>query len=65
MELAASRYDKGIRAVGFLNTQRHVCLKLLEQPLTQLAGGYPFTFTSSKRAVVDKEGHLQRWLIDF
>ena len=57
MQLAASRYFKGIGIFGFFHAQADVGIQLAEQPVAQVAGRDVFAFLSGQRGIVYDKIH--------
>ena len=64
VHLAAARDLEAVRGLAVLDAERHVLEELAVEPLAYLPRRDVFAFFPGKRAVVDREGHLDRRLGD-
>ena len=64
MHLTAPRHAELIGRLAVRDTQGHVLEQFAVQSVAQLAGRDKLAFLARQRAVIDREGHLQRRLAD-
>jgi hypothetical protein len=64
MQFSTAGDQEPIRAIGLLDPQRDVGLKLFEETLAQVTRREELAFSACKGAGVHPEGHLDGWLID-
>ena len=64
VHFAAAHDAEGIGGRGILDPQGHVLEQLAVQAVADLAGGDVLALLARKRAVVDREGHFDRGVVD-
>ena len=64
MHLAAAHDAEGIVRGGILDLQGDILQQLAHQAVTDLAGGDILALLAGERGIVDREGHLDRGVVD-
>ena len=64
VHLAAAHDAEGIVRGGILHLQGNILQQLAHQAVTDLAGGDILALLACKRGIVDREGHLDRGVVD-